>query len=347
MDFSWTREQRDLHDRMRALGESATSLADLGAGGALGLCIAAEHGGAGHDLVTTAFAYEGLGATSSDAGVLLAAGAHLFGVAATLQRVGNAAQKKKWLSQLAAGACIATVAATEKEAGSDVAAGKASVEVTDGAVRARGDKNYVTSADVAGLFLFFGRRTAALVPRSEGVSVGALYETAGLRGARLAPVSFDVQLAEDAVLGRPGAGMSLFQIAMTFERGLILAFRLGAMQRALDSAIAFARKRRIHEHQAVAHRIARMKMRLETSRLLVYRAAWSLDHGERGHAEAALAKWHAAESAVQSALDALTVRGGAGYIDDQPAEVMDAIGGSIHSGTNDILANITAGWLGL
>jgi alkylation response protein AidB-like acyl-CoA dehydrogenase len=172
----------------------------------------------------------------------------------------------------------------------------------------------------------------------------------GLRSARLAPVAYDTEA--DGVLGRAGAGMAVFQTAMSFERALVLAFRLGAMARGLDEAIAFARTRRLGDapiahHQAVSHRIARMKLRLESARLLVYRAAWLLDRGERdAHGEAALAKWHLADAAVESALDAIRLRGGAGYQTEAglAVELDDAVGGTIHSGTADVLADIVARW---
>jgi alkylation response protein AidB-like acyl-CoA dehydrogenase len=141
---------------------------------------------------------------------------------------------------------------------------------------------------------------------------------------------------------------------MTYERALLLAFRIGALERALEAAVAFARARFVGDtpitrHQAVAHRLARMKMRLESSRLLVYRAAWALDRGERAQAEAALAKWHLGEAALASALDDVVLRGGAGFLEESglPGAVDDALGGTMHSGTSDVLAGFVARWLGL
>jgi alkylation response protein AidB-like acyl-CoA dehydrogenase len=92
-----------------------------------------------------------------------------------------------------------------------------------------------------------------------------------------------------------------------------------------------------------------MQGRLESARLMVYRAAWLLDRGERAAAAAALAKWQLADAAVKSALDAIALRGGAGYLEDAGfgRALDDALGGSVHSGTSDVLANIVAGWLGL
>jgi alkylation response protein AidB-like acyl-CoA dehydrogenase len=87
-----------------------------------------------------------------------------------------------------------------------------------------------------------------------------------------------------------------------------------------------------------------MKLRLETARLLVYRTAWALDQGERAQADAALAKWHLAEAALHSATDALLLRGGAGFLESATlgAQLNDALGGSIHSGTQDVLPLIVA-----
>ena len=177
----------------------------------------------------------------------------------------------------------------------------------------------------------------------------------GLRNAGLAPVTFEgTVVGADALVGRAGAGLAAFQIAMTYERALILAFRLGAMDVDLREAIAFARTRRlggtaIAKHQAVSHRVARMRLRLETARLMTYRAAWALDRGERGQLEAALAKWHVAEAATASALDALKLRGGAGFLEESGVmqTLDDTLGNGFHSGTEDVLPNIVAGWLGL
>lgn len=369
MDFGWSEEQRAIYERMRDLGASIEAMPPgerigaLARAGVLGLAIPKQFGGGGLDLVTTARAFEGLGWSLRDAGVLLGAGAHLFGVALTVLKVGSEAQKEKWLPRFASGSTLATVAATEGGSGSNIAAVEA-VAARDGErFRVTGTKRYVTIAGAAGVFFVIARDgregrglTGLLVPREiEGVSVGEPLATAGLRGAGLAPVEFaGCEVGEEALLGKAGAGLAVFQIAMTFERALILAFRLGAMERAVEDAVRFARGRSlggvsIATHQAVTHRIARMKLRLETSRLLVYRAAWVLDQGARGQAEAALAKWHVAESAAESAIDAMRLRGGEGFLEESglPGDAMDALGGTIHSGTSDVLASIIAKWLGI
>lgn len=369
MELGLSDAQRAVHERMRALGERAGAapaeerLRLLAEGGALGLSIPAEHGGGGLDLVTTALAYEGLGAKLRDGGALLAAGAHLFGVAMMIAKSGSPEQKARWLPRLATGEVVATVCATEEGSGSDIGAAQAVAEPAEGGFVVTGKKRYVTAAARAGLYFVVAKSgaagrglTALLVPASaNGISVGAPLATVGLKSAELAPVAFDgTRAGGDALVGRAGAGLAVFQTAMTYERALILAFRLGAMETELAESIAFVRRRRlgdspIAKHQAVSHRVARMKLRLETAKLMTYRAAWALDRGERGHAEAALAKWHVAESATEFALDAIKLRGGAAFLEESGLlqTLDDTIGGAIHSGTEDVLANIVAGWLGL
>lgn len=365
VDFGFDEAQRRRYDTMVACGRDLPAgpagMDALAEAGVLGLPVPEAYGGGGASLVTTAHAFEGLGRGGADGGLLLAAGAHLFGLAMPVVRVGTEMQRKRWLPQLASGNCMGTVAATEADAGSDIAQVAAKLDDGDGGWRASGRKRYVTWADRADLFLFVARRpsqrglTCALVERGEEVAAGEAYPVPGLRGARLAPVDFDAAPVdpEAGPLGKAGGGMAVFQLSMAFERALVLAFRLGTMQAQLEAAIDFARRRRvggkpIAAHQAVSHRIARMHQRLESARLLTYRAAWALDQGERAQLPAALAKWTLADAAVDNALDAARLRGGQAYEGDAlTAELTDVFGGTIHSGTADVLATIVAAWLGL
>jgi alkylation response protein AidB-like acyl-CoA dehydrogenase len=243
MEFGFTEAQQRLYAEMKALGEAAQALpADLrmqrlAEGGALGLALAPEHGGRGLDLVSTAHAFEALGASLDDGGLLLAAGAHLFGVALTLERAGGPELCAAWLSRLARGEVLATIGATEQGAGSDVSRVETALEEGPEGLVVTGHKRFVTYADRAGLVLVLAREpegdaiTTCLVERPDpGVSVERPHATAGLAGARLAALTL-TRAKVVGVVGRRGAGRSVFQLAMTFERALILAFRVGAMRR--------------------------------------------------------------------------------------------------------------------
>ena len=105
----------------------------------------------------------------------------------------------------------------------------------------------------------------------------------------------------------------------------------------------------IGKFQSISNRIADMKLRLETSRLLLYRCAWLVDQGRKIPMEAAMANLHIAESFVENSLGAVRIHGGRGYMSEFGVErdFRDAVGGVIYSGTSDIQRNLIAGLLGL
>ena len=126
------------------------------------------------------------------------------------------------------------------------------------------------------------------------------------------------------------------------------------MERQLETAVSYAKERQqfgrsIGSFQSVSNRIADMKLRLETARLLLYRTAWLKERGESAMMEAALLKLHLSGSFVESSLDAIRTNGGSGYLSQTGIErdLRDAVGGVLYAGTSDIQRNIVAKLLGL
>jgi alkylation response protein AidB-like acyl-CoA dehydrogenase len=126
------------------------------------------------------------------------------------------------------------------------------------------------------------------------------------------------------------------------------------MERLLEQAVQYARTRSqfgqaIGKFQAVAHKIADMKVRLEAARLLTYRAAWRLGRSKAVSLDAAMAKLYVSEALAQTSLDVLQVYGGYGYCVEYEVEraVRDALGSTIYSGTSEMQRTIIARWLGL
>jgi alkylation response protein AidB-like acyl-CoA dehydrogenase len=164
----------------------------------------------------------------------------------------------------------------------------------------------------------------------------------------------DVEVPAENVLGRHGQGAAIFSHSMGWERSCILASMVGNMEYQLESSLAYAKERKqfgksIGDFQLVASKLVDMKMRLETSRLLLYRAAWSQKEGGMPPLEAAMAKLHISEAAVQSSLDAIQLRGGYGYMKEYQVErdLRDALGSRLYSGTSEIQRVIIARQLGL
>jgi alkylation response protein AidB-like acyl-CoA dehydrogenase len=105
----------------------------------------------------------------------------------------------------------------------------------------------------------------------------------------------------------------------------------------------------ISKNQAVSHKIADMKVRLEAARWLLYRAAASLDVSREAGLHAAIAKLFVSEAFVESARDGIQLMGGYGYMVESEVErtMRDALGGTIYSGTSEMQRTIIARWLGL
>jgi alkylation response protein AidB-like acyl-CoA dehydrogenase len=177
----------------------------------------------------------------------------------------------------------------------------------------------------------------------------------GLRTSAVSELVLDdVRVSSEAVLGEVGGGAAVFATAMEWERVLLVAGHVGTMERLLDTCVAYARTRSqfgqpIGKFQAVAHKLADMKVRLEASRSLLYRTAWRLGRHRAISLDASIVKLFVSESLVQVALDAVQVHGGNGYMTEFEVEraLRDAVGGTIYSGTSEMQRNIIARWLGL
>lgn len=254
---------------------------------------------------------------------------------------------------------------SEPDSGSDAYSLRARAKRVDDGYILNGTKMFVTNAPIADFALVFatvdsakgiGGVTAFLVEKgTPGFRVSRNIEKMGLRTSPMGEVILeDCLVPVENRLGAEGAGSSIFNSSMEWERSCILGSHVGAMEHQLEGCIRYARERRqfgqpIGKFQAVANRIAEMKVRLETARLLLYKVAWLKQAGKPAIMEAALAKLYLSECFVQSSLDAVRTYGGYGYMTELEVErdLRDAIGGTLYSGTSDIQRMIIARWLGL
>ena len=177
----------------------------------------------------------------------------------------------------------------------------------------------------------------------------------GLRTVPIGELEFkDCFIPEQNLLGPEGSGVGQSMSCLEWERCCILASQLGAMERQLEECLNYARKRkqfgkRIGKFQSVSNRIVEMRLRLETSRLLLYKVAWMKQNGQNAMLEAAMLKLHLSECFLESSLDDIRINGARGYLSEYEIErdLRDSIGGVIYAGTSDIQRNIVAGILGL
>jgi alkylation response protein AidB-like acyl-CoA dehydrogenase len=381
MDFEFTADQQALKsaaidfarrelsgDLMAAEKEGAFSHARWQTAarfGLHGLPIPAEYGGSGQDLLTCVAAMEGLGYGCHDNGLIFSINAHIWSVETPILRFGTREQKERWLPRLVSGEWIGAHAITEEGSGSDAFHLSATAQRRGDVYVLNGTKHFVTDAPVADLFVVFavvdpeagaeGISVFAVEKGTPGLSVSKPYDKMGLRTSPMG----DVHLSDCAVpasqrLGEEGAGVAVFNSSMDYERACILAAGLGTLERQIEACVDRAKSwqrfgKPIGKFQSVSNRIADMKLRLETARLLIYKTAWLKAKGKRAAMESALAKLYVSDCLVQSGLDAIQVFGGYGYTTEYGVErdLRDAVGGSIYSGTSEIQRMIVARHLGL
>ena len=334
----------------------------LGALGMLGLLAPPIYGGAGLSPGACVERLRSLGYGCHDNGLLFAAGAHHWGCIMPLLALGSPSQKEAWLPALCAGEQIGGLAITEREAGSDSFALTTRAVVVDGGYCLTGHKTMITNAPMAdGLLVVavtdpalgrFGLSAFWVDCHAPGVTVAPLAKS-GLRTVPMGSVMLnECFVPVDRRVGADGAGMALFHAAMEWERGLIMAPAVGTMERQLEWCVAYSRERRqfgrpIGENQAVAHRLAEMKLRATQARLLVENFAARKAAGSSAMLEAAMTKLAVSEAWVESSRSAMQLHGGYGYLAGHWAErdLRDALGSLAYSGTSDIQRNLIAGLL--
>ena len=381
MDFSWTNEQLSYkkavitfaqkqlnqniieRDHLNIFsGELWKKCAEFGI---QGLPFPEKYGGSDADILTAMLTMEGLGYGCCDNGLIFGINAQMWSVQMPIFAFGSDVQKEKYLPRLCSGQLIGAHGMTEPDSGSDAYALRTKADRRDGGYVLNGTKMFVTNAPVADLAVVFATLNPAIgmwgvtgfivEKGTPGFTIGQEIRKMGLRTSPMGELVFqDCFLPEENRLGPEGAGATIFNHSMEWERSCILASHLGAMERQLEKSIEYARERKqfghsIGKYQSVANRIVDMKIRLETARLLLYKVAWLKKMGESAVMEAAMAKLYLSECFVQSGMDAIRTLGGYGYMTGVEVErdLRDAIGGVIYSGTSDIQRNIIARLLGL
>ncbi|SBT90042.1 L-prolyl-[peptidyl carrier protein] dehydrogenase [Streptomyces sp. DI166] len=378
MDFAWTEEQRQAYDDTLAAVREAFPPSDgtaeyyhrgdwktLGQLGLLGLSVPTEYGGGGLGAVDTARQVEALGRGCDRTGLVFGASAHLFACSMPIVDFGSPAVKSRVLPGMCTGELIAGNAMTEDEAGSDVSKLATVAERTDGGWILNGEKSFVTNGPAADVFTTYATTdpkagylgvTGFVVERgAPGLTIGEPFDKMGMSQVPAGRLTFEnCFVPDDQVLGEEGQGGFIFQHSMGWERCCLFAGFLGLSDRLLDRAVEQARTRkqsgrRISRFQAVSHRIADMKLRTESARLLLYRAAWEMDRGGPATLWIALSKLAVSEGVITTALDTVRLFGGRGYLRSEGIEaaLRDAVPSVIFSGTSDIQRDIISRELGL
>lgn len=312
----------------------------------------AEYGGPGLSDVDSSLITEELAWACS--GVQTSITANTLGMT-PIRLAGSEQQKKKYLEWLANEPIFASYATTEPSAGSDVAGLQCRAKKqADGSFVLTGQKAWITNATMASFYTIFATENpelrhkgigAFIVHRdAKGLSVGRHEDKLGQRASDTAAVMLEeVHVPAAQVLAQPGFGFKVAMETFNQTRPDIGAIAVGIMRRALDECVAYAKERKtfgkpIAEHQMVAAMLAEMAIRIEATSLLVRKAAWNLDQGVRNPIISSYAKAYGADAAMATAIDAVQVFGGNGYVKDYPVEKLmrDAKILQIYEGTAQV-----------
>jgi alkylation response protein AidB-like acyl-CoA dehydrogenase len=274
---------------------------------------------------------------------------------------GTEAQRRAWLPRVALGEAIPAFALSEAEAGSDVGAMSTTARRDGDFWVIDGEKTWISNAGLADFYTVFCR-----LPEMGEKGFGAFLVEASNPGLRvserigvLAPhplgtIAFqDCRVPAEALIGEPGKGLKVALATLDVFRSTVGAAALGFARRALDEALAWARRRRafgknLADFQLTQARLADMALEVDASALLVYRAAWTKDSGvERITREAAMAKLFSTEAAQRVIDQAVQLLGGRGVVAGSPVERLyrEVRALRIYEGTSEIQRLVIAGQL--
>jgi acyl-CoA dehydrogenase len=270
--------------------------------------------------------------------------------------------KKKYFSRILNDFKLICFATSEPTMGSDVSGIRCLAERDGDDYVLNGTKYWVTNGGLADYFSIFATTDPKrqhegicgfLVEKEwPGVSTGRRIPKMGQRGSNTVGVNFkDVRVPRENLLAPPGEGFVLAMQTFAHTRPAIGAFAVGAARSAMEFAIDYAKKRkafgsRIANFQAIQHKIADMYQKIETSRLLVWRAAWEADQKRDPTIPASVSKLYATEAALEVANEALQIFAGYGYTRFFPIEKLlrDTRLFRIYEGTSEVQRLILSGY---
>ncbi len=378
--MEWSDEQKGLRKSLDQYGEalSAGHLDDDAAcrfptekwelirqAGVIGLTSDPAWGGLGHDALTLVYVLEHLGYLCRDAGLLFTLATQIVSVTLPIHKFGSDELKERYLRRLIDGAIIGAHAISEPQAGSDATAMTTTATADGDDFILDGKKAFCTSGPIADVITVYAKMdteasatgiTAFLVPTdTPGLTVGAPIPKMGLNTSPIGELEFDgCRIPKANVIGKPGAGFFILEHVMTWEILCIFIMMVGDMQDRLEKCIRYAKRRKqfgvaIGSNQYVAGRIVEMKIGTENSRKHLYDTAARFARRRNVTAEVSMAKIVTSEANLASALAAVQIYGGRGYMraDGMEKGVRDAIGAPIYSGTNEMQRVRLASMLGL
>jgi alkylation response protein AidB-like acyl-CoA dehydrogenase len=379
MNFELTREQRDIQKAAREFAERELNkdyILEIEKShkfpwgvykkacklGFVGIDIPEEYGGQGLSLLDRVLVTEEF--CRCGAGVGWSSSAPGLGVEIILWS-GNEAQKKQYIPHLCSGETVLASAFTEPDRGSDLVSSPLSTHAvkTGNDYILNGTKTFITAANIAKFMIvlcqtdpeakppYKGQSNIIVEMDRGGIDVTEI-EKMGWHASSTTEVAFrDVRVPQRNLIGEEGRGFyQSIQFLDRFRVGSVGAPAVGMAQGAFERALGYAKTReafgrKIGEFQAISHKLAEMATKIETARLLVYKAAWQFDREDKMDPKlCSMAKWYPARTAVEVCDEAIEILGGHGYMLENEVEgfYRDARVLEIVEGTREIHKNTIA-----
>ncbi|MEM5582508.1 MULTISPECIES: isovaleryl-CoA dehydrogenase [unclassified Roseibium] len=325
---------------------------EMGELGLHGITVEEEWGGSGLGYLEHCIAMEEVSRASASIG--LSYGAHSNLCVNQMRRWGSDDQKKRYLEKLVTGEHLGALAMSEPGAGSDVVSMKLRAEKKGDRYILNGSKMWITNGPSADTLIIYAKTdpdagpkgiTAFLVEKGfPGFSVAQKLDKLGMRGSETGELVFrDCEVPEENVLGEVGKGVNVLMSGLDYERAVLAAGAVGIMQAAMDVVIPYVHDREqfgqpIGTFQLVQGKVADMYVSMNATKSYVYAVARACDRGETTREDSAGAILYAAENATKTALDAIQLLGGNGYINEYPTGrlLRDAKLYEIGAGTSEI-----------
>ena len=324
----------------------------MGELGFLGMMVDEKYGGSGLGTLSYVIAMEELSKIDASASVMVSVNNSL--VCWGLETYGTEEQKEKYLTRLASGEIIGAFCLSEPEAGSDATSQKTTAIDKGDHYLLNGTKNWITNGNQAEVYLVIaqtdrekGHRgiNALIVEKgTEGFDIGPKENKLGIRGSDTHSLMFnDVKVPKENRIGEDGFGFKFAMKTLAGGRIGIAAQALGIAAGAYELALKYSKQRKafgteISNHQAIAFKLADMHTKIQAARHLVYQAACDKDTGNDYTLSGAMAKLYASEVAMETAVEAVQIHGGNGYVKEYHVErlMRDAKITQIYEGTSEI-----------
>jgi isovaleryl-CoA dehydrogenase len=325
---------------------------EMGELGLLGMTVSTDHGGAGLGYLAHTVAMEEISRASAAVG--LSYGAHSNLCVNQLALNGSAAQKDKYLPRLISGEHVGALAMSEPGAGSDVVSMQLKAVRRGDVYVLNGRKMWITNGPEADVLVVYAKTnpeadargiSAFIVEKGfKGFTPAQKLDKLGMRGSPTSELVFDgCEVPAENLVGEENRGVAVLMRGLDFERVVLCGGPLGIMAASLDVAVPYVRERKqfgqpIGTFELVQGKLADMYASLNACRSYAYAVAAACDRADATRKDAAACILFCAEAATRSALDAIQLLGGNGYINDYPTGrlLRDAKLYEIGAGTSEI-----------